>query len=210
MKKLIAIAALGLLAGAAQADILMDFEGIPGDVQSVNNFYSGVTFGSSSTGSPLVTRRASTGNYNISSTAGPSYGSGEYWIHGDVGVTSALDASGNDGKITFDNADATYVDIQYCCSSNFYLEAYRADGAMIDSDSGAANLRYTNGNAAGPGLLHVQWNGTDHIAYVIVHDTGNYWVIDNVRTDASDITPAPGVAATMIGGLVMAGRRRRA
>ncbi len=209
MKKLIAIAALGLIGGAAQADILMDFEGIPGDVQAVNTFYTGVTFGSSSTGSPLVTRRASTGNYNISSTNGNTYGSGEYWIHGDVGVTSALDASGNDGKIAFNNQDATYVDIQYCSFNQFFLEAYRADGTMIDSDTGPANLRFSNGNGAGPGLLHVTWNGTDKIAWVVVHDQGNFWVIDNVRTDASDITPAPGVAATMIGGLVMAGRRRR-
>lgn len=209
MKKLFAIAALGLVAGAAQADILMDFEGIPGDVQAINDYYTGVTFGSSSTGSPLVTRRASTNNYNISSTNGNTYNSGEYWIHGDVGVTSALDSSGNDGKISFDNADATYVDIQYCCNSNFFLEAYRADGTMIDSAVGGANLRFANGNAGGPGLLSVTWNGVDHIAYVIVHDTGNFWVLDNVRTDASDVTPAPGVAAIMGLGALAMGRRRR-
>ncbi len=209
MKNAIAMAALGLIAGAAQANINMDFEGIPGDVQAVNTFYTGVTFGSSSTGSPLVTRRASTGLYNVSSTNGNTYGSGEYWIHGDVGVTSALDASGNDGKISFDNQDATFVNLNYCCSSTFFLEAYRADGTMIDSTSGPANLRFTNGNGAGPGALGVSWNGTDHIAWVIVHDTGNFWVIDNVVTDASDITPAPGVGATLLGGLMLAGRRRR-
>lgn len=209
MKKFLAIAVLGSLAGAAQADILMDFEGIPGDVQAVNDFYTGVTFGSSSTGSPLVTRRASTSNYNVSSTNGNTYGTGEYWIHGDVGVTSALDNSGNDGEISFDNEDATYVDIQYCSSSTFWLEAYDTNGNLLDVDTGGPNLRFTNSNGAGPGLLHVTWDGTNHISYVIVHDTGNFWVIDNVRTDASDITPAPGAAALLGLGALVAGRRRR-
>ncbi|GMV24371.1 MAG: hypothetical protein AMXMBFR58_04020 [Phycisphaerae bacterium] len=209
MKKIISLVAFASLAAAAQADILMRFEEIPGDIQAINNFYTGVTFGSSSTGSPLVTRRASTNNYNISSTNGNMYNSGEYWIHEDVGVTSALDNSGNDGKISFDNKDATYVDIQYCSASTFWLEAYDVNGNLLDVDSGPANLRFINSNPAGPGLLSVKWDGTNHIAYVIVHDTGNFWVIDNVRTDASDITPAPGAAALLGMGALFAGRRRR-
>ncbi|MBL8763124.1 MAG: hypothetical protein JNM07_02505 [Phycisphaerae bacterium] len=214
MKKFLGIATLLALAGAAQADILMTFEDIPGDVQAVNTFYSGVTFGSSSSGSPMVTRRASTGNYNISSWPSGT-GGGDYWIYDDVGVTSALDNSGNDGKISFNNQDATYVEVGYCVqSSNFYLEAYRADGTLIDSDTGPANTRFTAGNGAGPGTLRVDWNGTDHIAWVIVHDTGNFWVIDNVKTDASGVStnvPLPTAAGLGFAGVgLMAARRRRA
>ncbi|MGH7132789.1 MAG: MYXO-CTERM sorting domain-containing protein [Phycisphaerales bacterium] len=206
---LVAIAALAG-AGIAQADIVMSFEEIPGDVQPINNFYTGVTFGSSSTGSPMVTRRTSIGNYNTSNfDDGTSNGSGNFWIFGDVGATSALDGSGNDGRISFDNQNATFVTLRYSCSSTFTMEAYTALGVLIDTDSGPANLRVVNNNEAGPGLLRVDWNGVNHIAYVIVHDTGNFWVIDNVVTDATGITPAPGAAALLgLGGLIV-GRRRR-
>lgn len=206
------LAAVAALAGSsiARADITMSFEEIPGDVQPINNFYTGVTFGSSSTGSPMVTRRTSIGGYNTSNFEdGTSSGSGEYWIFGGVGATSALDGSGNDGRISFDNQDATYVALRYSCNSTFTMEAYSAAGVLIDTDSGPANLRFTNSNAGGPGLLRVDWNGVNHIAYVIVHDTGNFWVIDNVVTDASGVTPAPGAAALLgLGGLLV-GRRRR-
>lgn len=210
----VVIAALAGGAGFAGAGpILMTFEEIPGDIQAVSNFYSGVTFGSSSTGSPLVTRRASTGNYNISSApSGTQYGSGEYWIYGDVGVTSALDNSGNDGKISFDNEDATYVSIAYCAANTFWLEAYDTNGNLLDTDSGAANLRYANGNGAGPGSLTVNWDGTNYISYVIVHDAGNFWVIDNVETDASGIAsviPLPSASALAGLGLLGLGTRRR-
>jgi len=209
MNKFVAIAAVAAVSCAAQAIIVMDFETIPGDVQAVNNYYAGVTFGSSSTGSPLVTRRASTNNYNISSTNGLSYNSGQFWINNDVGVTSALDGSGNDGRISFNNQDATFVSLAYCCSSTFFLEAYRSNGSLITSASGAANLLYSNSNPTGPGSLTVSTTSADPIAYVIIHDTGNQWVIDSVITDASGVTPAPGAAAVLGMGALLVSRRRR-
>ncbi len=205
MKKLLCCALGALLAVPVMADTLMTFEEIPGDIQAINDFYSGVTFGSSSTGAPLVTRRASTNNYNISSwPSGTVYNGGYYWVYDDVGVTSALDGSGNDGKISIDNADATYFEVGYTCNSDFYLEAYDAGGNLLDSDVGGANLRFINGNESGPGTLRVDWDGTNYIAYVIVHDTGNFWVIDNCKTDASGIViPAPGAALLGVLGLTV-------
>jgi MYXO-CTERM domain-containing protein len=214
MKKIVIgmVAAAGL-AGVANADIIMTFdEGIflSTDVVPVGTYYTGVTFGSSSTGSPLVSRNRLLGSYNISSwPSGDQSGSGQYWVYGVVGVTSALDNSGNDGRITFDNGDATYVELGYSCSSNFFLEAYDANDNLLDIDVGGANLRYSNSNPNGPGTLRVDAPAGQFIKYVIVHDTGNFWVIDNIRTDASGIVPAPGALALLgLGGLI-AGRRRR-
>lgn len=215
MKKigLLAVLAAGTAASVAQADILMTFdEGIflAVDVVPVGTYYTGVTFGSSSTGSPLVSRNMDLGGYNMSSwPSGTQSAGGYYWVYGKVGVTSALDNSGNDGKITFDNGDATYVEIGYSCNSNFTLEAYDAANNLLDVDVGGANLRYFNNNESGPGTLRVDAPSGQFIKYVIVHDTGNFWVIDNVRTDATGITPAPGAMALLgLGGLAM-GRRRR-
>ena len=183
------------------------------DVLPVEDYYTGVTFGSSSTGSPLVSRNYLLGNYNVSSwPSGNSTGSGEYWMYGNVGVTSALDASGNDGQISFDYQDATFVEIGYCASSTFWLEAYRADGTLIDTASGPGNRRYLENNPNGPGTLRVDWNGTDYIAWVIVHDQGDYWVIDNVTTDASSIgyaIPLPGAVYLGAIGLGLIARRFR-
>jgi hypothetical protein len=210
--KVVALAALVGGTGVSQA-ALVTFENIPGDIQAINNFYSGITFGSSSTGSPLVTRRASTNNYNISSApSGTVYNGGYYWIYDDVGVTSALDNSGNDGKVSFDNEDATYVTIAYCAESTFWLEAYDTNGNLLDTDSGAANLRFFNGNEAGPGSLTVNWDGVNYISYVIVHDTGNFWVIDNLDTDAtglSTVIPLPSAAGLAGVGLFCVGAHRR-
>lgn len=213
-KTILGFAAVAALASAAQADTLMTFdEGIflAVDVVPVGSYYSGVTFGSSSTGSPLVSRNRLLGGYNVSSwPSGSSTGSGEYWVYGEVGVTSALDGSGNDGRITFDNGDATYVEVGYSCNSTFFLEAYDASNNLLDTDSGGANLRFINSNGTGPGTLRVDAPLGQFIKYVIVHDTGNYWVMDNVRTDATGITPAPGAAALLGLGALAAGRRRRA
>jgi hypothetical protein len=213
-RRVTCLAALVGCAGSAWAGpTLITFENIPGDIQAINNFYSGITFGSSSSGAPLVTRRASTGNYNVSSfDLGTSYGSGEFWINGDVGVTSALDNSGNDGRISFDNEDATFVEVMYSCTSTFWLEAYDTNGNLLDSDSGPANLRYANNNPNGMGTLRVDWDGVNHISYVIVHDTGNRWIIDNVYTDASDLStviPLPTASALAGVGLLVLGARRR-
>lgn len=203
-------------AAPAMASITMTFEEFVGaDQTPVATFYSGVTFQSGGSGSDWLGRDATTNLYNVSSfPSGTSYGSGEYWIHDSGFATTALDQSGNDGKIIFNNGDATFVELAYSASSLFTLEAYDAANNLMDSDSGAANLRFVNGNAGGPGTLHVDWQGGVNIAYVIVHDTGNFWLVDNITTDATGITTAgvvPAPAAVWLGaaGLGLVGLIRR-
>ena len=172
------------------SQITMTFEEFLGsDVAPIATFYDGITFESGGSGSDWVARDGSTGNYNISSwPSGDVLGSdGNFWIFDLVAATTALDATGNDGAIRFDNADATFVEVGYCSANDFFLEAYAADDNLLDVDSGPPNLRIGNGNENGPGILRVDWDGETHIAYVIVHDEGNFWILDNITTDATGI-----------------------
>jgi hypothetical protein len=215
------IGAIGLALwslSAASADTTMTFEEFLGqDTAPIATYYSGITFQSGSGGSDWVARDATTGIYNISSwPSGQQWGGAWYWIHGYVGATTALDYTGNDGIIAFDNKDATYVQLAYCSGSDLNLLAYDSGGNLIDQDVGPANRRYVESNESGPGTLRVDWDGSNRIAYVNVHDTGNFWVVDNVMTDATGIiirpVPAPGafLLGTMGAGVVGWLRRRKA
>ena len=209
----LAIAMVALLAAPAMADTLMTFEEFVGnDGANVGSFYTGITFETIAGGSDWIGRDHSTGNYNTQSTNGT--GTGGYWLNGNGFATTALDSTGDGGKITFDNGDATYVELVYTAADTFYLEAYDSSGTLIDVDSGPANTR--PGNATGPDTLRVDWNGTDNISYVIVHDRGNFWLVDDIQTDATGITvpavPLPAAAwlgFALLGGLGAVRRLRR-
>jgi len=179
------MAVLGL-AGAASADTYITFEeGRGHDRQAINTQYTGITFVGALTGEPWLYVDATTGAYNISSwPSGQEWNNGEYWIN-DMVVAWTTETGGS-GKVAFNNQDATYVELNYSSYGTSYLDAYDASDNLIDSASGPANLRYVNGNSGGPGTLRIEGDG---IAYVIVHDTGNYWCVDNFRTDASAVRP---------------------
>jgi hypothetical protein len=180
----------------------------------IGSFYSGISFESGLNGDDWFALDAGTGFYNVSSYPSGTIlgGDGNFWLHGQVGaLTQLTTTSSSDGVIRFDNADATFVEVSYASNSTMTFEAYTSGDVLIDTDSGAANLRFANGNAAGPGTMRVDWNGTDHIAYVIMHDAGNGWVADNVTTDATgiEIIPAPGAALLGILGMGTVGWFRR-
>jgi MYXO-CTERM domain-containing protein len=215
MRKVSLLALITLAAVPALADTLMDFEfAIGHDATPVSNFYSGVTFTASSTGSPWVFRDATTGSYNVSSwPSGTQWGSGEYWIYDFGAATTALDDTGNNGRIEFNNGDATYVQLGYSYNdlgqgTPFTLTAYDVNDNVLGQATGGSNLRYTNGNNGGPGTLLVTAPQGQYIKYAIVSDHGNFWVIDNVLTDASGITPEPS-ALVLLGLAGLAGLRRR-
>lgn len=199
-----AVAALLLLtvtAGSAFADITMTFEQFRGglDQTPVGTFYKGISFESGAGGSDWIACLVESGTYNASSwPSGEQWGGGTYWVNDYVSATTALDYTGDDGIISFDNKDATYVELNYAANAGgLYLEAYDENDNLLDSAYGAPNLRYINGNESGPGTLRV--DSTDPIAYVIVHDSGNYWTVDNITTDASGITVIPAPAAILLG-----------
>jgi hypothetical protein len=219
MKRLLIVGVLASLAASASPAraAFMNFEQFLGhDTAPISTFYTGISFQSGAGGSDWVARDATTGSYNVSSwPSGTSWGAGNYWIYDLVSATTALDYTGNDGVIAFDNEDATFVQMGYSAGSTLYLDAYDSGGTLLDSDNGPANLRYVNGNESGPGTLRVDAPLGQLISYVVVHDTGNFWTVDNISTDASGIVintvPVPGaiLLGTLGAGLVSWLRRRR-
>ena len=96
-----------------------------------------------------------------------------YWVNGNVGAWLG-DRQGA-GRIDFMAHTTTKFSIAYSSYNSFYLEAYDTENNLIDSASGAANV-----NTGKTDRLTV--NG-DNIAYVLVHDGGNYWVADDIEID---------------------------
>ena len=122
MKRLLVFGMLAVMAGSAgpaQA-AFMNFEQFLGfDTAPISTFYSGIKFQSGTGGSDWVARDATTNNYNMSSwPSGTAWNAGNYWVHDFVGATTALDYTGNDGVIAFDNKDATFVELAYCAGQH--------------------------------------------------------------------------------------------
>ena len=162
------------------------------DGAPLSTFYRGVTFVGSVTGSEWVARDATSRRYNVAAwdwlndrDSGLSWSNGDYWICEYVGATTSLDYSGNDGLIRFDKADATFVQMRYTSGTQLILDAYNALNQKIATSTGTPNRRTTEGNRAGPGILRVEAPAGQLIDHVIVHDSGNYWVVDEVETDAT-------------------------
>jgi hypothetical protein len=174
-------------AGTSVETVLTFEEFIGQDKAPIAMFYSGIRFESGFGGGDWMAVDVSTGLYNASSwPSGQSWWGGSYWVYDSVGALTGFDSTGNDGIIRFDNADASYVELGYSSNSTLYLEAYDINDTLLALDSGPANLR-SQGNESGPGTLRVEWDGCTLIAYVRVHDSGDAWVVDNIKTDATGI-----------------------
>ena len=102
------------------------------------------------------------------------YPNGSYYSDGNF--FAWLGPNQGSGVITFTLSFATYLEIGYSSSSYVYLEAYDVNDVLLDSDMGDGNT--------GTGVLDYLRVDSPDMAYVIVHDTGNYWLIDNLSTDA--------------------------
>jgi len=168
-----------LLGSCATAGFEMTFEEFLGnDGAEIGTFYPGVRFEAMSTGEDWIVSDVTTGDYNASSwPSGQSWNEGWYWIYDFVSAWTGV--VGDGGKISFDQY-VTYVEIGYCCNSQLSVTAYDAQDNPIDSATGPANRRYTNNNESGPGLIRVETPSGNYIKYIIIHDTGNYWVVDNI------------------------------
>ncbi len=163
----------------------MTFEEFLGqDGVPIGSFYPGVRFEALTPGGEdwIVfdpTSKPEGAIYNVSSwPSGQQWGDGNYWMYGYVTTWTSQPGAG--GKIIFENAGTVFVELGYCCATHLTLTAYDANDIAIDSDIGLANLRFTNDNDFGPGTLRVDAPSGNLISYVIIHDEGNLWTVDNI------------------------------
>jgi hypothetical protein len=114
-----------------------------------------------------------TGDYNVY-----PYGDGQYEVNGNF--FAWLGVTGDAGRITFTGGPASYVSVLVSTYSGVTLDAYDKDGNFLATSGWATDNLDTRTTTR----LTVE--ATD-IAYVEIHDTGNYWLMDDLCTDAPPV-----------------------
>ncbi len=184
MKKLfgfLLIASFIALGGASNSwAFFIDFEdGVDGgQVMDID----GITF-QSFNGSWPIYGDSRTNLYNTTSDD-LGYGFGNFHHNGNFFVWAGSAPNANGIKVDFDNDDGTWFQTGYSSFSQFYIEAYMTDGSKVTANAGA--------NLNNPmGYLRVDAAAGLTIDYVVIHDSWNAWLVDDMSGDASGIAPSP-------------------
>ncbi len=123
---------------------------------------------------------ARTGQYNV-------YPDGQYAINGNV--IAWLGVNGDSGRIDFLGGGATYCSVLVSTYSGVVLEAYNSEDELIETSGWAQNNLDTGTFTR----LTVDAPEGETISYILIHDTGNYWIMDDLCTDANKaVIPVPG------------------
>jgi hypothetical protein len=121
-----------------------------------------------------------TGSYNARSLTDPSVNYGNYVVNGYF--FAWLGPNMGQGRIDFTMGTASYFSVLASTYSGICLDAYDSAGNFLATSGWASGNLYTYTFTR----LTIQTPG---MAYIIVHDTGNYWEIDDLVTDAPGVPP---------------------
>jgi len=141
----------------------MDFEGGP-DAAAISSTIPGMFF-TTTQGFDWIYGDKTTGKYNVY-----PYGNGGYVCNGNV--FAWLGPAQGKGRIDFTGATARKISMLTSTYSGLWLRAYDENGQLLDSDYAPNN----HGTHQLSGLTV----SAPSIAYVLVHDAGNYWLIDDL------------------------------
>ncbi|UCH72339.1 MAG: hypothetical protein JSW62_01980, partial [Thermoplasmatales archaeon] len=106
------------------------------------------------------------------------YGSQLYECNGDF--FAWLGVTGDAGRIDFTEGTASYFSILVSTGSGVTVDAYDSSDVLIATSGWASS-------DTGTGYMTRLTISQPGMAYVIVHDTGNYWLMDDLVTDAPGV-----------------------
>src|SRR5208282_232935 len=90
------------------------------------------------------------------------------------------------GQITFVNGPVDYISVLVSNETPMYLDAYNSSGTLL-AEAGPAASNVDTGTM--DQLLITR--ATPDVSYVIIHDTGNFFLADSICTDAADAATTP-------------------
>ena len=170
-----------------RADGFIDFEnGVDG--QPIRHSIPGLHF-TTTAGYDWVYGDWRTGEYN-----GPYPDDGRYYSNGNF--FAWLGPNQGAGRIDFTEGGATYLQVWVSSYAGLTADAYYSNGALADTASVAGNL--DTGRLA---RLRVETPSDRPLSYVILHDSGNRWLIDDLSTDAGGV-PATRPPVIILPGLM--------
>lgn len=152
----------------------ISFESLPDDTNLSAGAIAGVQF-TTTDGFTWRVGDFATGQYN------GKYPGGEYTSHGTHWAW--LGPEHGVGRIDFVSGPASFISLLVSSNTVVTLEAYSAMDTLLD----IAGPIQPNGNTGHMTEVRISRSVRD-IAYVIVHDAGNFFLIDALCTDASGAT----------------------
>jgi hypothetical protein len=192
IKTILFLAALALISiNQAKALTTVDFEGVPTtyyrwyENENLNGYYTGLKFEPDAT--------------ILDKVIGDGYDYFDYPPHS--GNAVLVSDSMPYIRVDFVDSTANYVEMWYTTTttSTFYLEAYDSSDNLLASSTG----QYNKGTNS---FISVS---ADNIAYVKLHDSGNYFTIDDFGYETGAVIPAPGAILLSGIGIGIVGWLRR-
>lgn len=165
------------------------FEAIPDQTNLSASPIQGVQF-TTTGGFTWLSGDFATGGYNGRYPTGNYMSQGMRWAW--------LGPDQGEGRIDFVNGNASFVSLLVAVgTSPVFLNAYDSSDVLLET-AGPANVNTSTGTMT---ELRIS-RGAPDIAYVVVHDDGNFFLVDSLCTNAPGVTEGAG-AAPVIGAPVM-------